>query len=94
MNTDSSLDNIREQSEFCSEHLHNTLAESKACKRSAVTDSGKAPRLKMRLAAFSNLLRTNRLASHPSGITVNDLYNLNKLLLEVSNGLLDEANLL
>ncbi len=43
MNTDT-LNKIRDESEFCSAHLHNTLAESKACKRSAVTDSGNAPR--------------------------------------------------
>ncbi len=36
--TTDTLGQIRADSEFCSEHLHNTLAESKACKR-AVTDS-------------------------------------------------------
>ncbi len=35
--TTDTLGQIRADSEFCSEHLHNTLAESKACKR-AVTD--------------------------------------------------------
>ncbi len=41
MQTDT-LDIIRADSEFCSDHLHNTLSESKACKRATLLDAAPA----------------------------------------------------